>query len=158
MLYKTVFFINSFHFLWYHVPMNMSRTHSPLRKFFVSRLFLIVMVVVVVFLAINFVRAYYQEYKVKQEIAALREDVKHLEQKKLESLKILKYVTSDAFVEEKARTELNLKKPGEQVVVVTGQEEQSATVHTSEQDDQKAYLSNPARWWYYITHHSLPGE
>jgi len=116
------------------------------------------MVVVVVFLAINFVRAYYQEYKVKQEIAALREDVKHLEQKKLESLKILKYVTSDAFVEEKARTELNLKKPGEQVVVVTGQEEQSATVHTSEQDDQKAYLSNPARWWYYITHHSLPGE
>jgi len=138
--------------------MNMSRTHSPLRKFFVSRLFLIVMVVVVVFLAINFVRAYYQEYKVKQEIAALREDVKHLEQKKLESLKILKYVTSDAFVEEKARTELNLKKPGEQVVVVTGQEEQSATVHTSEQDDQKAYLSNPARWWYYITHHSLPGE
>lgn len=116
------------------------------------------MLIVAVFFAINYARAYYQEYKVKQEISALREEVKHLEQKKLESLKILKYVTSDAFVEEKARTELNLKKPGEQVAVVTGQEEEKKSAYTQDQPGEKQYLSNPVRWWYYITRHSLPGE
>lgn len=138
--------------------MTTSRTQSPFKKFFISRLFLIIMLVVAVFFAINYARAYYQEYKVKQEISALREEVKHLEQKKLESLKILKYVTSDAFVEEKARTELNLKKQGEQVVVVTGQEEEKKGVRAGNETGEIRYLSNPMRWWYYITHHSLPGE
>lgn len=116
------------------------------------------MLVVAVFFAINYARAYYQEYKVKQEISALREEVKHLEQKKLESLKILKYVTSDAFVEEKARTELNLKKQGEQVVVVTGQDEEKKSIHAGNDTGEIRYLSNPMRWWYYIIHHSLPLE
>ena len=36
----------------------------------------------------------------------------------MELLEVLKYVKSDSFAEEKARTELNMVKPGEQVLVV----------------------------------------
>lgn len=136
--------------------MSMQRAQSPVRRFFTSRLFLIVILVVAIFLAINYARAYYQEYKVKQEISALREEVKHLEQKKIESLKILQYVTSDAFVEEKARTELNLKKPGEKVVVISGGDEQKRSGEQGVDEPKTRYLSNPIKWWYYITHHSLP--
>lgn len=135
--------------------MTSQRSQTPLRRFFISRLFLIVIFIMAIFLSINYARAYYQEYKVKQEISALREEVKHLEQKKIESLKILQYVTSDAFIEEKARTELNMKKPGEQVIVITGQEEESKKIEGSGQASAQ-YLSNPAKWWYYITRHSLP--
>lgn len=150
-LHRSIFFC-------YTIAMSMQRSQSPLRRFFTSRLFLIVILVVAVFLAINYARAYYQEYKVKQEIAALREEVKHLEQKKIESLKILQYVTSDAFVEEKARTELNLKKPGEKVVVINGNDEQKRQGGEGSEEQKKRYLSNPLKWWYYITRHSLPED
>lgn len=125
---------------------------------FTSRFILIALMVVAGFLTVNYARAYYQDYKIRQEILALQNEVKHLEQKKIQSLKILDYVTSDAFVEEKARTELNMKKPGEHAAVITGNETDTSTVHPAENDTHSRYLSNPKKWWYYITHHSPPQE
>lgn len=127
---------------------------SFLKRFFGSRLFLLIALVCVILVAIGYIRAYYQDYKIRQEINALQDEVKRLEYKKLESMEILKYVTSDAFVEEKARTELNLKKPGEGVIVVTNPEIDS--VQKPDLGVDTTHLSNPVKWWYYFTRHELP--
>ena len=63
-------------------------------------------------------RACYQDYQVAQEIRALQEQVNQLQKKKIESTALLSYVMSADFVEERGRTELNLKKPGERVLVI----------------------------------------
>lgn len=124
------------------------------KRFFGSRLFLVVALLVVIFVVFGYARAYYQNYRVKQEITALQEQVRSLGHKKLESMEILKYVTSDQYVEEKARSELNLKKPGEKVVVfsnlaeVAGKPPATALV-------EKDLLNNPAKWWYYFTHKQI---
>lgn len=126
---------------------------APLRRFFPSRAFLIVAFFLAVLLAAVFARAYYRDYQVKREIAALKEEVKHLEKKKLESLQILQYVMSENFVEEKARTELNLRKPNEQVVAFeTKQKTEQAkrALHTGQKP------GNPLKWWYYFTRHRMP--
>ena len=47
------------------------------RRFFGSRLFLLVGLAVAVLFAFGFARAYYQDYKVRQEIRALQEEVKN---------------------------------------------------------------------------------
>ena len=124
-------------------------TKRGFRRFFGSRLFLFTGLLVAILFAIGFGRAYYQDYKVRQEIRFLQDEVKNLETKKLESMEILKYVTSQAFVEEKARTELNMKKPGEQVMVITNLENQTPKKDTLGQEDIP--LKNPIKWWYYFT-------
>lgn len=130
------------------------QTQTRLRQFFVSRLFLFSVLMVAVVFAFGFARAYYQDYKVRQEIRNLQEQVKKLEAKRIESMEILKYVTSPGFVEEKARTELNMKKPGEQVLMINNLEEDSKTETVSGAEESER-LNNPSKWWYYFTHQNV---
>lgn len=127
--------------------MESRQKKTRIRRFFASRLFLILSLVVAILIALGYARAYYQDYQIKEEIRELEQEVGRLETKKLESLEILKYVMSDAFVEEKARTELNMRKPGEQLVVID-REEQNITVD----DDAKKEMpfSNPHKWRLYF--------
>lgn len=123
---------------------------TKIRRFFTSRTFLLIALVLAIITAFSFARAYYQNYKIRKEIEQLESDVQKLEHKKLESMQILKYVVSQNFVEEKARTELNLKKPGEHVVVINNKNtEKNALVKAI--DTQVKPLNNPAKWWYYFT-------
>jgi len=127
---------------------------SAWRRFFQSRLFLVVTGLLLVLIAFSYIRAYYQDYQVRQKIQELQEQVQSLEGKKLESLQILQYVNSENFIEEKARTELNLKKPGENVVFVEGVASASTTEPVVNSPVDEPVLSNPLKWWYYFTHQS----
>lgn len=131
--------------------MTHSRQDSTFWRFFSSRLFFLLSVLVLGMISLSVGRAYYQDYLVEQEIRSLEERVELLRRKRFESLDILAYVLSPAFVEEKARTELNMKKEGEQVVVIPEQDllalrrdEDSSTVSTGQQP------SNLVQWWYYF--------
>lgn len=130
---------------------------SSLRRFFTSRLFFVVIFSVIGLVIFGSIRTYYQDYKVKQEIASLQSEVVQLQKKKFQSMELLEYVTSNAFVEEKARTELNLKKPGEHVLIIPtlhSQQEQKQVPGAASASGQN--LSNPIKWWYYFIHRPLP--
>lgn len=130
---------------------------SPLRRFFTSRLFLLVIFCMIGLIIFGSIKTYYQDYKVKQEIASLQSEVDHLQKKKFQSMELLEYITSDSFVEEKARTELNLKKPGEHVLIIPNTPNSSETKQISDQSSHSGQsLSNPIKWWYYFIHKPLP--
>jgi len=134
------------------------KEQTILKRFFGSRLFLLLALVLAILIAFGYARAYYQDFKIKQEIRALQEEVKNLEHKKLESMEILKYVISPAFVEEKARTELNMKKPGENVMVIKNQVESNDVDVLQDVNSggvEKHLLNNPIKWWYYFIHKSI---
>lgn len=119
------------------------------QKIFGSRWFLVILLLVAIFIATAYGRAYYRDYQVRQEISRLQDEVKRLEAKKIETMEILQYVKSSSFIEDKARTELNMIKPGEKVVVVA----QGAGPKTSEdikKVDYNPVLPNPVRWWNYF--------
>ncbi len=135
--------------------MNKNQQRPFMRRFFGSRLFLIVLLVLAILVALNFARAYYQDIKIREEIKQLEQEVKNLEQRKIESLDILSYVTSKEFVEEKARTELNMLKPGENSIVIqqdTNRIEEKESMNT---EHSNTYLGNPIKWWYYFTHRDI---
>lgn len=128
-----------------------------MRRFFASRLFLVCVSCVAFLFAIGYARAYYQDYKVKQQINALQKDLEKLENKKLESLQILQYVMSTDFVEEKARTELNMQKPGEHVVIFPTQSgDMKRAGEAGSVSGQR--IGNPLKWWYYFTHQPVRGQ
>lgn len=122
-----------------------------MRRFFQSRLFLLVTSLALILIGFSYAKAYYEEYQVQQKIKELQDQVHSMESKKFESLQLLQYVNSNNFIEEKARTELNLKKPGENVIFVDGVPTVSTTPAAPAPVDEQR-LSNPVKWWYYFTH------
>ncbi|MBI2436349.1 MAG: septum formation initiator family protein [Candidatus Magasanikbacteria bacterium] len=131
---------------------------SSIGRFFASRTFLIIALIVVSFFAFGFARAYYQDYKVKQEIRALEDQVSSLEKKKIESIEILKYVKSDAYVENQARTELNMKEPGEHLVFLKDMDAElrSDSIGNREDAESGHFFSNTIKWVYYFLYKSNP--
>jgi len=126
------------------------------KRFFNSRLFLFIMLGLAVVVAVGYARAYYQDYKIKQEIKSLQDDVSSLQKKKINTIDILKYVSSSAYIEDQARTELNMKKPGENVVFINGagvNEKSSTAVDTN--TDSGQVISNRLKWLYYFIHKPL---
>ncbi len=119
--------------------------------FFSSRWFLLLAFFVAFSGMTAFGRAFYQNYEAEQQKIRLQEEVHNLSAKKLESLEVLKYVRSNAFAEEKARLELNLVKPGEQVAIIPSK---TLTVKESRQAEsdllQSAEQSNPAKWYRFF--------
>ncbi len=127
----------------------MSTKSRGWQQFFSSQMFVIIIAIVAGMVMFQYGRVYYQDYQVKQEIARLEEQTKKMEARKVELLEVLKYVKSDSFVEEKARTELNLVKPGEEVVVVPNaarsiNRQETETVVTSQQ------VPNYKKWFKYF--------
>jgi len=128
---------------------------SWFKRFFASRLFLIAVLAVVMFIAVGYARAYYQDKKIRDEIAALEIEVRNLETKKIESLEILDYVTSDDFIEEQARKELNMKKPGENIVIIDQSHQVPDVQERASADQDYTHLNNLTKWWYYFTHKQI---
>lgn len=116
--------------------------------FFVSRWFLAIVVIAICFVGFAILRSYFQEYQIREEISRLKEEAAQLEAKKIETLEILKYVQSPEFVEEKARTEFNMQKDGERLVIIKNDER---NLLSSGQDNkimvESSMLSNPIKWW-----------
>jgi len=134
------------------MPQQMKKKQSALGRFFTSRLFLLLACIAVALVAFSYARAYYQDYAIRQEIARLEREVRALEHKKLESFELLKYVSSDAYVEKKAREEFNLKKPGENVIAISEEgvlKHEEIPLPMAKKIDA---LNNPIKWWYYFTH------
>ncbi|EKD67072.1 MAG: hypothetical protein ACD_48C00613G0003, partial [uncultured bacterium] len=122
-----------------------------LRRFFSSRLFLLFLSLTAFLVAISYARAYYQDYAIRQEIKELEQEVQKLQHKKLESFELLKYVTSDEYVEEKARVEFNLKKPGEHVIAIPEGLDTQNDIYDASEDIPELPLNNLKKWWYYMT-------
>ena len=101
-------------------------------------------------------KGYLAKEWIKQEIEKLQEEVSSLQKKKIQSLDLLDYVSSSAYVEDQARIELNMKKPGEKVLFVNkGNFEKSEAVEESGFSDDGQFLSNPVKWLYYFIHKPL---
>jgi cell division protein FtsB len=126
-----------------------SARESGWKIFFSSKIFILIVAIVAVMVVFSYARVYYQDYLVRQEIAYLEERVKKMEAKKMELLDVLTYVKSNEFVEEKARTELNMIKPGEQVLVVP----QAAAYMDGQEEYPVVKLENTSnyqKWFRYF--------
>ncbi len=129
--------------------MKKSGEQSRARGWFGSRMFLTVAIAVAFFLLAANVRTYYRDYEIWQEIRALEQQKNELQKKKLESMDLLSYVMSDHFVEDSARTQLGLKKPGEHVLVVATSPSRIVDGDRPESQTRQR-MKNPVKWWYYF--------
>jgi len=133
-------------FLWYNVTMKKRSTNWVI-KVFTSRFFLLGAFLIALILAISFARAFYKDYEIRQQIKALQAEVEELEARRLDSLELLDYVKTDAYVEDVGRTQLGLKKPGERVIIVDASEGITSTEVVLEERERATMWK---RWWKYF--------
>jgi cell division protein FtsB len=103
-----------------------------------------------IFLSVSFVKSSFDVLKSKDRLDEVNVEVQELEEEKSEIEKDIEYRRSDEYVEEKARNELNLIKPGEKVYVVMGGDDPSEGVLSEtdvaeEPDDKSNWYS-----WYKL--------
>lgn len=118
-----------------------------------SRWFILGGLILLALLSLAYLRAWYQEYQIHQEIKQLQQEAAKLEDKKIKTLAELQYVQSPSYIEGKARTELNLAKEGEHMVVVTAPPAKALEQNKDTVVQSTGNLSNPLKWWRYFTAH-----
>ncbi len=92
-------------------------------------------------------KTYSQRKLVEQEINEVKKEISDFESKNQELKEMINYLQSDQSLEEQARLNLNLKKPGETVIVINEKKIATSTVNT---DDEAKDFSNLKKWWYYF--------
>lgn len=114
-----------------------------------NKVLLSVLIIILIFIAFTFIQGWRRTSQVDQEIAGLGQEINTLEQDNLEFQELIEYFNSDAYIEEKARLDLGLKKDGENVVVVNTNEEvdQIEEPSLSEYITQNTEETNLQRWW-----------
>lgn len=139
----------------------MSHQHSSFfRRILSFRILLLVNVGVIVFLCLSLGREFVRQLDIKQNVAALQEEVGVLSQRHTELQDLYTSIQTISYVEREARLKLGLQKPGEQVVIVqdpvalqalqeeVGVEETMAQIASGEVSHVS--YSNPKKWWFYF--------
>ena len=136
----------------------MHKLSPKLKKFFSSQLCLtIIFTVLLLLLASPLWHIFKQKSSIDQEIDSLKSQVSDLENKNNGLTQMINYVQTDQYAEQKARTDLGLKKPDETVVVVKGSNVNSSTADTADNAlfglpaaPQAQNESNPTKWVKYF--------
>jgi len=117
-----------------------------------SKFLILLSFVILIFFIINFVKTWSQNHAVDQEIGGLKGQIADLQTGNSKLNDLIKYFNSDAYVEEKAREDLGLKKQGENVVVIADQKlnDSANPVPPPAAGGQPADLSNPQKWWQHF--------
>lgn len=82
---------------------------------------------ILVLVALPLAKNYSQKKLVEQELAELQANIKKFESETMELQEMLKYLESEQSLESQARLNLNLKKPGETVIVIEKDENSRAS-------------------------------
>lgn len=110
---------------------------------------ILVLIFVLCFVFINFLRVWLKGNQVNKEIDELEQEISGLQKDTAELTELIQYFNSSAYVEEKARVDLGLKKEGEKVVLVTDDLKKNLLGNDSANNAEESQ-SNFKKWWGYF--------
>lgn len=92
-------------------------------------------------------KSWQNNHEINHEISSLHQNINSIEQENAQLKQLIDYFNSSAYIEEKARTDLGLKKNGEKVVVVPKIDQLNASSTSTAVTSSQA-TTNPGRWWH----------
>lgn len=129
-------------------PVREARPTNFFYRLATSQRFLAVIgLVFLVAVMLPLARTYSQKRLVEKEISEVKEQIKQYESDNQQLSELLEYLKSDQSLEEQARLNLNLKKPGEAVVVI---ENKNAAASAAASAAPEKRGGNLAKWWRYF--------
>ncbi len=124
-----------------------AKPNNPWYRFFSSQRFLaligLVFLVVIIF---PLARTYSQRQLIENEIEGVKKQISAYESQNQQLKELALYLQSEQSLEEQARLNLNMKKPGEAVVVIEDAKKSVVSVSASASEEN---VSNLTKWWRY---------
>ncbi|NMB91276.1 septum formation initiator family protein [candidate division WWE3 bacterium] len=104
--------------------------------------------------SISLIKSSFQVFKSKNRLDVIKREVAELEMEKEQLEQDIKYKQTEEYIEEKARNNLNLVKPGEKVYVVVGEDVKSSSSSNvlSGSDEREEKNKKDENWysWYKL--------
>ena len=124
-----------------------------IKKFLSSKVFLFVIILILIVAAVSVGRESYRKYQLTQEINKLKTEIERLEGSNEQLASLMEYLKEEPYLEKEARLKLNLKKPGEKVVILPKQQAEfqdvSKNIVVSQPEPEKE-IANYWEWWEYF--------
>ncbi len=117
-----------------------------LQRLLKSRVTMVLLVLFFSAVAFITVELYWQKRDVDQEVDRLSKQADQISKDNTQLSELIKYLGTPEYKEKEAREKLNLKKEGEQVVVLPDPEDENGLVASASTDDQP----NPKKWFNYF--------
>lgn len=140
----------------------MSRSTDFIRRLLQLRVFLIVNLVILFFLSLSFGREWVRNASIEGQINDLQQEKATLESRNVELLSLGATIQTQYYLETEGRLKYGLRKPGEELVIVTPEDSaQTAPTEATTDgtvnatgDGQVAsavpVVGNAKRWWDYF--------
>ncbi|MBI4709090.1 MAG: septum formation initiator family protein [Candidatus Portnoybacteria bacterium] len=89
-----------------------------IKKILSSKITLFLLLLGFIWLIVNLVNVFYKKYELNKETQSLKAQIEQSQENNQEISKLLEYFGSQSFLEKEAREKLNLRKEGEEVVII----------------------------------------
>lgn len=122
---------------------------SFVNRIFSFRLFFLAGVLIVVFLVVNLGKEYYRERQIQKEIDSLKNEIESFEKDNYKLSRLAELYKTNEWKETEARKKLNMKKEGENLVIITEPDDSSGKVLSAEIGSNEDLL-NYMKWWNYF--------
>jgi len=114
-----------------------------------SKIFFIFLIPIFLALLVGIFQQFYHRYQVKKELDVLKAEVANYNKQKEDLNKLIDYYKNKSNLENEARVRLNLKKEGENVVIILPTATSTENSGTLSQKNIEN-LPNYKQWWYYF--------
>ena len=114
-----------------------------------SKIFFIFLSPIFLALLVGIFQQFYHRYQVKKELDVLKAEVANYNKQKEDLNKLIDYYKNKSNLENEARVRLNLKKEGENVVIILPTATSTENSGTLSQKNIEN-LPNYKQWWYYF--------
>jgi len=140
----------------------MAQKTKKIKKILSSKIFLFIVVFILIFLLIGLIKETYRKHQLTSEINELRSNIDKLEGDNQQLIDLMDYFKEDSYLEKEARIKLNLKKPGETVVVLSkdiidgveivrsGSLDEEENKEADLENNDSVEVTNYWKWWEYF--------
>ena len=138
----------------------MAEQGAKIKKILSSRITLFFLLLGFIWLVLSVVNVYYRKYKINKEIDNLKAQIGNAERSNQQISEMIDYLDSQSFLEKEAREKLNMKKPGEEVVIIEPLKDSLTTQNSQPQKEEnkdilpasavKKMESNFSKWWKFF--------
>ncbi|KKS26061.1 MAG: Septum formation initiator [Parcubacteria group bacterium GW2011_GWC2_42_6] len=131
---------------------------NKFKRIFTSRFFLFALLLAVIWTGIVLINTHYKKNQLKSEVDNLKSEIEKIDKNNEELAELINYFGSSDFLEKEAKEKLNLKKEGENVIMVpkaaiSGASDQGLPVgqdQALENGQAKSPENNFIKWWQYF--------
>lgn len=115
-------------------------------RFYNSNVFIIILSLFLIFSLFKVGKELIKRHAINQEIGDLNKQLTAVSQEKDKLKDLISYLETDKYVEEQARLQLNLSKPGEKRIDLTSDQNNQVTEMSNTEED----LTNWRKWFNYF--------